>query len=145
MKLGDLTAQNETISPLHPSLGEVEGLTFTVCSPFSREYNRNTARIHSELFSDEFDQGDAWQIFQAEAIMVGWSGIEDDDGKPVEFTKEECSKVFRNPDFAWMVAAVNEHLSKKKGYLQTITRRLDDTLKSMDTLPPSQKKKKGRG
>lgn len=127
MKLSDLTAVSETFSPLHPNIGEVDGLTFTLCSPFSREYNKNTARIHSDLLGNDadFDASDAWQIYQAEAVITGWSGIDDDNGNAIEFSFEASSKLFRNPEFFWMVVAVTDRLAKKKGYLQTLTKRLN--------------------
>ena len=127
MKLSDLTARQETFKPLHPDLGEVEGLEFTVVSPFSLEHSKASGRIHPEIFGkkSKVDQDASWKIFQAEAIMVDWKGLEDDDGEPLKFTAKECAKVFRDPEYFWMVSAVNDHLAKKKGYLQTITRRLD--------------------
>tara|TARA_R110000851_G_scaffold139501_1_gene276556 strand:- start:592 stop:987 length:396 start_codon:yes stop_codon:yes gene_type:complete len=127
LKLSDLTAKQETFKPIHPDLGEIDGLEFTVVSPFSLEHSKASGRIHPEIFGkkSKVDQAVSWQTFQAEAIMIGWKGIEDDDGKPLKFNAKECSKVFRNPEYFWMVGAVNEHLSKKKGYLQTLTGRLD--------------------
>jgi len=122
MKLSALGTDNETIIPLHPEMGEV-GVTFVVCSPFSREHNASTSRLAPELLSGDGDKTRNWEIFQAESVMVGWTGLEDEDDKPLEFSKEECSKLFRDERYHWMVSQVLEHIAKKKGYLQTISNR----------------------
>lgn len=127
MKLSDLKATSETITPLHPELGEV-GVTFTVCSPFSREHNAATSRLAGELLKNSEDYARDWEVFQAEALVIGWSGIEDGD-EPLEFSREKLSELFRNPDYHWMVSQVCEHISKKKGYLQTISQRFSHLLK----------------
>ncbi len=127
MKLADLKTTTEVITPLHPALGDV-GVKFNVCSPFSREHNAATARLHGEIFSDKSELEDTvkWDIYQAEAVMVGWSGIENEDGTPMEFNAQNLAELFRNPDLYWMVQQVGEYLSKKKGYLQTMLNRLKD-------------------
>lgn len=117
MKLTELSAKSEEITPLHPELGEV-GVTFTVCSPFSREHNANTSRLSRELLKESEDYQRDWEIFQAESLVIGWTGIDD-----LEFSQENLTKVFRDPDYHWMVSQVCEHISKKKGYLQTISQR----------------------
>lgn len=127
MNLADLKAVSEEIAPLHPELGEV-GISFTVCSPFSREHNSATSRLSKELLKESDDYQRDWEIFQAESLVTGWSGI-DEDGKPLEFSKEKLSEIFRNPDYHWMVSQVCEHISKKKGYLQTISQRFAHLLK----------------
>lgn len=121
MNLNELKAQSEVITPLHPELGDV-GVTFTVCSPFSREFNAATSRIAPELLKDSDDYARDWEIFQAESLMLDWSGIEDGD-EPLAFSPEKCSELFRDPDYHWMVSQLLEHISKKKGYLQTISNR----------------------
>lgn len=121
MNLNDLKAKSEVITPLHPELGDV-GVTFTVCSPFSREHNAATSRLAAELLRNSEDYARDWEVFQAEALVIGWAGIEDGDS-PLEFSREKLSELFRDPDYHWMVSQVCEHISKKKGYLQTISQR----------------------
>lgn len=123
MNLSDLKAESEEIAPLHPELGDV-GVVFTVCSPFSREHNTNTSRLSRELLKESEDYQRDWEVFQAESLVVGWTGIDD-----LEFSKENLSKVFRDPSYHWMVSQVCEHISKKKGYLQTISQRFAHLLK----------------
>lgn len=120
MKLADLKATSETFAPLHPSFGDA-GVVLEVCSPFSREYNNNTARIHGQIFGDKSELEDSikWDIYQAEAVVTGWTGIDD-----LEYSDENKAELFRNPEYYWLVLQVGEWLSKKKGYIQTIQNRL---------------------
>lgn len=130
MDLSKLTAENEWVDIFHPEFGEV-GVRFNVCAPFSRLHNSKTSRIAPQVMGEDSeveDKSRAWEILQAESIVIDWDGIEE-SGKKIDFTPEKCSEVLRDERYHWMVSQVLEHLNKKKGYLLTIQRRFSHLLK----------------
>lgn len=130
MDLSKLVSEDEWIDIYHPSLGEV-GVRFKVCSPFSRSHNANTSRIAPDIMgsgSDVEDKSRAWEILQAESIIVGWEGIEE-GGEQIPYSKEKCAEIVRDERYHWMVSQVLEHLNKKKGYLLTMQNRFSHLLK----------------
>ena len=126
MKLSDLKTSNEFITPVHPEKGVLEGIKFELHSPFGREYNAKAARISYPEDENATDR-ELWLIYQANAVIAGWSGVDE------EYSEEECSKMLEDPKQGWLVTFITDHLCKKKGYLATITQRLNDSQESMDT------------
>ena len=121
MKLSELKTENETIDILHPEYGDV-GIQFVVCSPMSREFTVNSSRLVQSSTDDE--PLASWIVNQAIAAVVGWSGIEDENGEQIPFTEEECEKLLKDPCYFWMASCVDAHLGKKKGYFQMLTSKL---------------------
>lgn len=121
MKLSELKTENESIAILHPEYGDV-GIQFVVCSPMSREFTVNSSRLVQSSTDDE--PLASWIVNQSIAAVVGWSGIEDENGEQIPFTKEECEKLLKDPCYFWMASCVDAHLGKKKGYFQMLTSRL---------------------
>ena len=55
-------------------------------------------QIQSETISRELSEQLTREIY-AEAIVLGWSGVTDENGKAMEFTKENAVKLFKDlPD-----------------------------------------------
>ena len=123
MKLSELKTQNETIPVLHPEMGEV-GIMFTVCDPMSREYVANTSRMIADSKGASVA---TWVVNQALAGVVDWSGIDDEEDNPIEFSEEKAKELLTDPAYYWMALAVDEHYGKKKGYLQMLKNRLERT------------------
>lgn len=119
MDINELGTQSETISVMHPTLGDV-GITFTVCDPLSSEFANATARLDR---SGAGSGVSGFVVTQALCAVVDWQGIEDKKGE-IAYTQEKAKELLTDPKFYWMCAAVDEHYGKKKGYMQTLMNRL---------------------
>lgn len=62
-----------------------------VLKPYRRQIANETAeRVVME---------NAMRTIYARSVVIGWSGVEDEDGKPMPFTEENCIKLFTDlPD-----------------------------------------------
>ena len=121
MRLSELRTENEVIDILHPEFGDV-GIKFTVCSPMSREFTVRSS--HLSQISTEDEPLAAWVVNQSIAAVVDWVGVDNDNDQPIPFTKEECEKLLKKPDYFWIASCIDGHLGKKKGYMQMLTNRL---------------------
>ncbi|HLL28582.1 MAG TPA: hypothetical protein VKT73_13140 [Xanthobacteraceae bacterium] len=61
-----------------------------------------------------------------ETILVDWDGLEDDDGKPIPYSKDKAREYILDPDlraFRWSVnAAATAILSKKKATQEQVAK-----------------------
>lgn len=117
MDFGELALKHETVTPLHPEHGDV-GLRIQVCEPMSREYTRAVSRIASDKLDAD--------VFLAEAVTIGWSAEGDLKNLP-EYSEQAASDMYRDPRYAWVVAAINRHIDKKKGFMDVILNKLQNS------------------
>lgn len=62
-----------------------------VLKPYRRQIANETA--------DRKSMEEAMRVIYARSVVIGWSGVEDEDGKPMVFTEENCVKLFTDlPD-----------------------------------------------
>ena len=110
-------------TPVHPTKGELKGVTMTFYSPSSEKYinasrkqqiaimkkyaPKNGFRQKSgELTENDLENTEQDMKELLADMLVSWTGIEESKGKPLPATKENCMKIFNNRGLNWLYAQV---------------------------------------
>lgn len=76
------------------------GIDLTVARA-NRPAYMEAARKHKKMVRDgEISQAEAEELMKelaAEFLLLGWKGMEDDDGKPIPYSKEKALEIFKDP------------------------------------------------
>lgn len=89
------------------------GVSFKVRGIGNSSYRALQAKLRAEIPRAELLRGisdenaDRMQVtLLVETILLDWKGIEDDDGKPLKFTKEKAAKLLADPNLRVLREAV---------------------------------------
>ena len=58
-------------------------------------------QIQNETLDNEVAEKITKEVY-AKAVVKGWTGVEDENGKPLEFSSENCIKLFDDLPDLWM-------------------------------------------
>lgn len=58
-------------------------------------------QIQNETLDNEVAEKITKEVY-AKAVVMGWTGVEDENGKPLEFSSENCIKLFDDLPDLWM-------------------------------------------
>ena len=58
-------------------------------------------QIQNETLDNEVAEKITKEVY-AKAVVMGWIGVEDENGKPLEFSSENCIKLFDDLPDLWM-------------------------------------------
>ena len=58
-------------------------------------------QIQNETLDNEVAEKITKEVY-AKAVVMGWAGVEDENGKPLEFSSENCIKLFDDLPDLWM-------------------------------------------
>lgn len=58
-------------------------------------------QIQNETLDNDVAEKITKEVY-AKAVVMGWTGVEDENGKPLEFSSENCIKLFDDLPDLWM-------------------------------------------
>lgn len=141
MKLSNLSPKTQKIEILFPT-GEATGITFTLQSPKTkivREKQLKSAPIELAMAremekltkGEDTDRATAVERLTATAAeminaqaeylataVINWSGVTDDEGNDLPFSREEVLKLFQDPANDYIYLQVNEALKDQSAFFR---------------------------
>lgn len=120
MKLSKLKPQTQEL-PVYLPNGEDTGIRLKVVS----KDNARVRELQRELFvlsEKELDPAAKHRAVEqqaykmAAACVVDWSGIEDEEGNPLQFSKEQCEALFHDPELMYLTETVMEFAGKRQHF-----------------------------
>ena len=96
-------------------LPNLPGVSVKVRGLFNSEASKMFAEARATMNEDEFKDPDVQDALDvrllAETVLVDWDGIDDDDGEPLEYSKEIAEELLSDPDLEVFHRAVTHAAS----------------------------------
>ena len=109
----------------HPVTGEDTDIVITVVGKDSATYRNAAKRIAGEKLPDNAEDKNAELTKRGADLLAscirGWKGLDDSEGKPIEFSTAFAVELLSNPDFDSLAVQINGAIHdrslffKKKG------------------------------
>lgn len=104
----------EMAGPEHP---DRKRITFAQSRKFLRSYAK-TGRAEMP----EPEDAESQKKENLAAFTLGWSGLVDDSGKPVVFSKQAALEMYNDPEMAWLVDQLDTALGEKELFITRLAR-----------------------
>lgn len=102
--------------------GSVSGVVLSVVGQDSVQFRNMAKKFHAEMLTrkekptfDELEQHNAELIA---SCVVGWDGLEDDEGNPLGHSHNEAVKLMLNPGLAFMRDQVEEFAKERTNFFR---------------------------
>ena len=99
----------EMAGPEHP---DRKRITFAQSRKFLRSYAK-TGRAEMP----EPEDAESQKKENLAAFTLGWTGLIDDAGAPVVFSKAEALELYNNPEMGWLVDQLDSALGEKELFI----------------------------
>lgn len=122
MKLTDLKPSVASMEVVHPTMGAT-GVTLRLVGQDTKQFRDKAKQIAKSVVgkgTKDVDL-DAMQDQNLELVaccIVGWSGLEDDDGAELEYTPERALELIRNPELSFIKEQVEEFVADRKNFFR---------------------------
>ena len=104
------------------ALGNPTDLKLKIVGASSKEYiavARNNYKVtHGKELHDNVEFFYQCRVELNVSSIVGWSGLEDENGKQVPFSKEKAIELLSNPELEFILTQVEEQVAQREKFFR---------------------------
>jgi hypothetical protein len=123
MKLQSLLPNVAKLEVIHPTLGAT-GIILTLLGPDSKQVREKVKGIirlnvgKKEITGADVDAVEKQGNELVATAIVGWTGIEDDNGKEIPYTPEKALELINDPGLAFMKEQIDVFINERKHFFR---------------------------
>jgi len=123
MKLSTLLPNVAKMELIHPEIGPT-GIFINLIGQDSKVFRDKAKVIASSLVGKsskdaDYDKLITQSIELAAACIVGWSGLEDEEGNEIPYSPAKALELVADPGLAYLKEQVEEFIADRKNFFRT--------------------------